>query len=522
MTQNKRLYESGPVWDRDLQLGQKNLLQALKDFFPPNANTVLDVGCGDGKITRALIAATGREITGLDSSPEALSRCDFETVNGDATALPYADRQFDLVMTTDMLEHLPEEMEERAWRELFRVAATFVMVAVPFREELLDATARCQACGSKYHVNWHMRRYDWPELISRAPAGWKTEAIALTGEPWSPYHPLETRFRRELLDEWSGWTEAICPNCGGPGSASDEISPVPRYTASALGTLIYADLEHNGISRSHSELLVLYRRAGSQSVHELVLSPAKAVERDACLALIDEDPLETDLVPYPDAVRKVAAADGSTIIQLPVYGNVRSLVVEWCCGTGTPVPVVFEDGLGAMFSGEFRPNTSDRAVITLPRDAVPGYYGALVRFAADCKEIFSIQLGGGVRRLALTQNENTGAAYHRFNVGGCNAFIQVTQPLKVDMSCLARRATPRPRLSWGSLFRHIDSLVSCERASLVAERNSVAANRDSLLAERDSLIASLTKVNSRPEVRLSTRIRRRLGDLKTSHSGEEQ
>ena len=50
-------------------------------------------------------------------------------VEGDLTALPFADDAFDLVVSTEVLEHLPEP--EKALRELGRVSGGHLFLTVP-------------------------------------------------------------------------------------------------------------------------------------------------------------------------------------------------------------------------------------------------------------------------------------------------------------------------------------------------------------------------------------------------------
>ncbi|APC19598.1 hypothetical protein BLL42_28210 (plasmid) [Pseudomonas frederiksbergensis] len=274
MSQDTRLYGEAQVWDQALQTGQRNLAQAIRDFWPAGIDSVLDVGCGDGKLTSRLAAPGAPKIVGLDSSAEALSRLPFHSVLGDAQALPFPRAAFDLVMSTDTLEHMPDAVEAVAWSELFRVAGEAVLVAVPFREELLDATARCADCGETYHVNWHQRRYDIADLHRRAPAGWHVRATVLSGEPWSAMLPPETHLRRNALGEWSGWDLAICPHCGSGGHAAAPEQPLQSLLAQALAKQLYPALAKQRYCRSHSEILVIFQRDNA----ELTLPPPRLAE----------------------------------------------------------------------------------------------------------------------------------------------------------------------------------------------------------------------------------------------------
>lgn len=93
----------------------------------PAPRRVLDLGCGAGFLSNYL-AACGHDVTGLDTTAENLdvARAHDPTRRvaydlGDARALPYGDRSFDVVCAMDLLEHV--EDAERVIAEVGRVLA---------------------------------------------------------------------------------------------------------------------------------------------------------------------------------------------------------------------------------------------------------------------------------------------------------------------------------------------------------------------------------------------------------------
>ena len=92
---------------------------------------VLDVGCGPGYLTRMLAEAIGREgsVIGIDAAPEMIeyanrrsrriSNCAFQV--GTVESLPFPDGSFDVVVSSLMVHHLPEEGRVEAIREMRRV-----------------------------------------------------------------------------------------------------------------------------------------------------------------------------------------------------------------------------------------------------------------------------------------------------------------------------------------------------------------------------------------------------------------
>lgn len=93
--------------------------------------SVLDVGCGEGFVTARL---PGGRVVGVDPDARALEAAARRVPAGEfhraaVTALPFDDGAFDLVVCTQVLEHL--EDPAAALRELRRVARGAVLVTVP-------------------------------------------------------------------------------------------------------------------------------------------------------------------------------------------------------------------------------------------------------------------------------------------------------------------------------------------------------------------------------------------------------
>jgi ubiquinone/menaquinone biosynthesis C-methylase UbiE len=105
----------------------------------PKGSSVLDAGCGEGVVS-LLLAERGIASTGVDISEpnvesatrEAERRGVIRLTNfkqGDAERLPFDDKSFDVVISSHVLEHLPDF--DQGARELARVASRRIIAALP-------------------------------------------------------------------------------------------------------------------------------------------------------------------------------------------------------------------------------------------------------------------------------------------------------------------------------------------------------------------------------------------------------
>ncbi len=90
----------------------------------------LDIGCGPGKLVRALGAATGPTGAAVGIDPSATAVADnsgrdraahHRYVVGPAQSLPLSEAEFDVVTCTFVMHHIPESQRDAAIAEMWRV-----------------------------------------------------------------------------------------------------------------------------------------------------------------------------------------------------------------------------------------------------------------------------------------------------------------------------------------------------------------------------------------------------------------
>jgi 2-polyprenyl-3-methyl-5-hydroxy-6-metoxy-1,4-benzoquinol methylase len=97
--------------------------------------SILDVGCGEGFTLKKLKDNhIGKKFEGIDNLDSAIAignkvHPDITIKNGDIYDISYKDNSFDLVLCTEVLEHL--EDPEKALKELKRVTKKYCLISVP-------------------------------------------------------------------------------------------------------------------------------------------------------------------------------------------------------------------------------------------------------------------------------------------------------------------------------------------------------------------------------------------------------
>lgn len=160
--------------------------RVLGQMVPAGVKTILDVGCGDGAITNHL--ARRWDVTGVDMSAAALAHLETNAVEASATNLPFPDSSVDLVLSSEMLEHLRLEDYRQAISEMIRVTRRYLLLTVPYREDLRFRQVKCPRCRWLGHVWGHQRLFT-PEQLARDLNGLRPVEARVFGPPQEPHWP---------------------------------------------------------------------------------------------------------------------------------------------------------------------------------------------------------------------------------------------------------------------------------------------------------------------------------------------
>lgn len=152
-------YDKHHSGDKKITPIEKNRIISTINMIPNHVNSILEVGCGDGRIVNQLIGKY-ENICGLDISKEGLKSVKTTKVKGSIENLPFQDNSFDIVMCCEVLEHLPYPIYNKALGELERVSKEYILISVPNNESLQSGMIKCPQCHCTYHIWRHLRSFN--------------------------------------------------------------------------------------------------------------------------------------------------------------------------------------------------------------------------------------------------------------------------------------------------------------------------------------------------------------------------
>lgn len=109
--------------------------EAFKILRNINPESILDVGAGEGfSLSKLQEEGIGKRLEGIEYMDEAIELGkkqypDIKIKKGDIYKLPYKNNSFDIIICTEVLEHL--DRPDEALNELKRVSKKYLLLSVP-------------------------------------------------------------------------------------------------------------------------------------------------------------------------------------------------------------------------------------------------------------------------------------------------------------------------------------------------------------------------------------------------------
>lgn len=212
----QRYYESEDFWEDSLQDNANvNRIQRTAILVPKDVKNLVDLGCGNGVFLNHLMSLRPElRLTGVDRSQSALKYVQTTTINSSIDKLPFDDNSFDCVSCLEVIEHLPIDLYNRAIQEIARVAAKYIIISVPYKEDLEESFNKCPRCKSTFSYELHVRSFSDNDMGNLfRPLGYECVSSEYLGASKKLIgHSL---YRRLFYsNQFENFISPICPICG--------------------------------------------------------------------------------------------------------------------------------------------------------------------------------------------------------------------------------------------------------------------------------------------------------------------
>jgi hypothetical protein len=152
----------------------------LLGLLPASGKRALDIGARDGFISM-LLTDHFSTVTALDLETPVIAHERIQCVKGDITSLEFADDSFDLVLCAEVLEHIPTHLLATACDELARVSCEFLLIGVPYKQDIRVGRTTCNRCGEVNPPYGHVNTFDERRLRALFP-GFAVARQSFVGE----------------------------------------------------------------------------------------------------------------------------------------------------------------------------------------------------------------------------------------------------------------------------------------------------------------------------------------------------
>lgn len=210
-------YSKKELWEK-LRLSESNRerIEKTADMIPGDVNSIADIGCGSGLFLNYIKKNFEiPNLIGVDFSESAMQTVKTTKKVGEISSIPLEDDSYDLVSALEVLEHLDSEVYKKAKEELVRVSKKYILVSVPFSEDLRLENVKCPNCENKFNKSHHKRSFEestMKKLFEEQGYRYKEIEYISKRNVYFLVTPLMNCWRR--LIGHRDLRDTVCPACG--------------------------------------------------------------------------------------------------------------------------------------------------------------------------------------------------------------------------------------------------------------------------------------------------------------------
>lgn len=211
---NQLIFDGKGIWENYDSSGEiKARIPAIMARIPTDVRSIIDIGCGNGEITNRF--PEDYRVLGVDLSEEALKYVEREKIRCSCDNIPQVkDQEYDMVFSSELLEHLPLEMLENTLSEFKRIASKYIYISVPNREQLEVCDIKCPSCDAVFHAYGHLHSFTEEKIGQLLGSDFRVIWHTTTGKRVRGYNRLLLKWRHKHAAVYFAPSDnTICPNC---------------------------------------------------------------------------------------------------------------------------------------------------------------------------------------------------------------------------------------------------------------------------------------------------------------------
>lgn len=215
---NKTFYEEFD-WDGFKEDTLREKVKKVLEEIPDDVSSILDIGCGNGIITNVL--AQKYDVIAVDRSAKALSFVKAKSIQASADEIPLESESVDMVFSSEMLEHLEENIFNDSIAEFKRLSKQYIFITVPNDENPDKLSIKCPKCDYVYNRPNHLRSFKEMSFVKLFPEYDIYRTFAF-GKKVRYYNPVILKLKKRFSpsNSWIPYywipennRQTNCPSC---------------------------------------------------------------------------------------------------------------------------------------------------------------------------------------------------------------------------------------------------------------------------------------------------------------------
>ena len=200
------------------QSREKERLERTLAMLPAEVGMGLEIGCYDFRLTDLLRAKM--DLVSIDLPRQVTRHEDYRLAFGDIQQLPFGKGSFDMVVCTEVLEHLPDRVLNRGVQELKRVSRKYILISVPDRQRVWNELFKCSACGFTCNSMGHLQCFD-KNRLTRLLEPARLVKFEFVGRTRGYAPDILYTLARRFGNAWHDHSFGNCPSLSGLGLNQD-------------------------------------------------------------------------------------------------------------------------------------------------------------------------------------------------------------------------------------------------------------------------------------------------------------